>query len=313
MRDARVSYVSAKYPWLEAVHRFAIPEHRPSEMDVARFKLEARNGPGNYIIFYKWSGYSDCVDVNVQPKTVANRYGLITPTATASNSSHYIKIEHCEFSFVASAVTPCRVATASSVQQCLNDCSALRYSSCPNVMAVRAANIAPPTVMAAPENIPFTNRDNTEGTSNIACTGYTVSDRTAAGCVNPSTQCASIMNTIDKIATLDAYICYGLIPAKPPSLQATPAYVIVNDPADPRFYSTCLFRDDDQGFIDISRAPPPKAPYIPQNWNVGAQQCLTCPFQTKVNVALAKTEIATIFNWKEGVTNICENCDDPIA
>ncbi len=50
------------------------------------------------VVWYAWQGYSDCVDVNVQPGTTAitNRYGLVG-TAVAPE---LIKMDHCEYTYV---------------------------------------------------------------------------------------------------------------------------------------------------------------------------------------------------------------------
>ncbi len=51
-KDRRYSYVSAKYPWIEAVHAFQNPcvEHSTynDQASIARFAIPARSGDGNY-------------------------------------------------------------------------------------------------------------------------------------------------------------------------------------------------------------------------------------------------------------------------
>jgi hypothetical protein len=45
---------------------------------VARFTVPARQGPGNYVVFFYGGGYKDCADINVLPASngpVLNRYG----------------------------------------------------------------------------------------------------------------------------------------------------------------------------------------------------------------------------------------------
>ena len=47
------SYVSAKYPWIEAVHSFTTPfiEHATynDQATIARFTIPAKKGPGDYM------------------------------------------------------------------------------------------------------------------------------------------------------------------------------------------------------------------------------------------------------------------------
>ncbi len=63
--DYRVEYFNPKYPWIEAIHKFQI---LPTEVfyaysaQTARFRVPARKGPGNYMIWFVWDGYYDVVD-----------------------------------------------------------------------------------------------------------------------------------------------------------------------------------------------------------------------------------------------------------
>ncbi len=69
--DKRASYVSAKYPWIEMVSLFnnVFKNHNTvvDQADIARFFVPARSGPGSFVVWFQWSGYMDCVDVDVQP------------------------------------------------------------------------------------------------------------------------------------------------------------------------------------------------------------------------------------------------------
>ena len=68
--------------WIESVHLFNLNFFESgtyfAQADIARFSIPARSGPGDYIVWFQWQGYTDCVDVNVIPGTVdvSNRYGL---------------------------------------------------------------------------------------------------------------------------------------------------------------------------------------------------------------------------------------------
>jgi hypothetical protein len=115
-QDKRISYVSDKYPWIEAVHAFSnvLKEHSAynNQADIARFNIPARKGPGDYIVYFNWQGYTDCVDVNVMDdgdpvapgvQPVANRYGLTGSSA----ASEVIKMDHCEVRATAHNIIRC--------------------------------------------------------------------------------------------------------------------------------------------------------------------------------------------------------------
>ena len=76
-RDKRVSYASAAYPWIEAVHRFDSSVKFAQEWDIARFSLPATRGPGEYLIhmFWKSGAYHDVLDVDVIATESADVYG----------------------------------------------------------------------------------------------------------------------------------------------------------------------------------------------------------------------------------------------
>lgn len=70
--DKRVDYRSNKYPWIESVHRFPIPFSGTEPVDAAggktdheifndqssiiRMAIEARSGPGDYVVYFDWAG-----------------------------------------------------------------------------------------------------------------------------------------------------------------------------------------------------------------------------------------------------------------
>lgn len=93
--DRRVSYVSAKYPWIEAVHVYS---NIASEVDMIQLTVPARKGAGRYIIHYIWSSYRDIYDIDVHtPPTpgslVANPYGVFASSANVV----YMQFDHCIF------------------------------------------------------------------------------------------------------------------------------------------------------------------------------------------------------------------------
>jgi hypothetical protein len=96
--DAYVSYRSATYPWIVSLWRFEIQEADPNEWDVAVFDIPSAfitNG-GDFIIHYVWSGYYDCIDINVLPQTTPIPYVYGKPV-NGSDSLRANRIDHCVF------------------------------------------------------------------------------------------------------------------------------------------------------------------------------------------------------------------------
>ncbi len=62
---------------------------------------------------------------------VVNRYGLV-PTASSPKKSVIVKLDHCEFTYVGSATTPCRKVDRATMDasQCIADC---QKGSCSSV------------------------------------------------------------------------------------------------------------------------------------------------------------------------------------
>src|SRR4051794_27488279 len=95
-------------PWIEAVHKFQYtvpPVDYTNTYNKAYFRIPAKKGAGNYIAWWIWSGYSDAIDVNVQPNYVTHRYG--TNPANALSTS-FTRVDHCEFNFWQNTLSGCR-------------------------------------------------------------------------------------------------------------------------------------------------------------------------------------------------------------
>ena len=113
------------FSWIESISAFYNPyvEHTAyaNQNDIARFSIPARQGPGDYIVWFFWQGYMDCVDVNVVSgtKDVVNRYGLLASSAPST----MVKMDHCEYTYIGTAATQCRKITATrDASQCIADC-----------------------------------------------------------------------------------------------------------------------------------------------------------------------------------------------
>lgn len=111
--DKRVSYLSAKYPWIESAFRYEHLWHLPNDYDAIKLQIPGRSGPGHYIVHWRWSGYYDCIDVDLRSTTVANIYGV--------KGANYIynQIDHCQYIEPKEIMTPC-METSYSVEACIN-------------------------------------------------------------------------------------------------------------------------------------------------------------------------------------------------
>ena len=108
--DARVSYRSEKYPWLEAAYRYEHETHRPGDFDTVRVSLPGRSGPGHYIVHWWWNGYYDCMDVDLFAEPVPDHlvYGVDLGTYA------WEKIDHCQYVEPREVITDCMDATVSA-------------------------------------------------------------------------------------------------------------------------------------------------------------------------------------------------------
>jgi hypothetical protein len=96
--DAYVSYSNSRWPWIVSVWRFEIQEADPNEWDVAWFKIPnsvTANG-GDFIIHYLWSGYYDCIDINVLQQSNPTTWPYGKPI-NGSDSIRANRIDHCIF------------------------------------------------------------------------------------------------------------------------------------------------------------------------------------------------------------------------
>jgi len=299
--DIRVSYESERYPWIEAVHRLYIGEwHEPKEVDLAIFTMEARSGAGDYIMFYKWGGYTDCVDINVRADTVVNSYGLET---IDGSDATWVKIDHCEFTYVHDVrrKTPCTpMGAANSAQECIDACE--DDTGCYAVQAVRIEN--PTYLLEYPERTPYSDwvkdedRDEfSKGEPTNVCNWHSSIERASRNCDNPAEYCDK-----DMITSSDSkYVCYGFKPYRNQDRQASEDYEIANDWEDPKFYSTCWTKMNPGGFLDTKKWKQP----LP-DWRAN-DGCISCAFQTQVkNIAF---DVAP--DWETGLVDTCTKCDDP--
>lgn len=304
--DKRAIYYNPRWPWIHSVHRFRINHHYPIEFDIAQFKLPSA-AVGNYIMHFKWGGYRDCTDINVYPVAVVNRYG-----SNASGTPYYVKLDHCEYTYVLNPVTPCTLMTNNSAQVCMNACTA-KGSGCDSVQVARVTN--PPGTLPYTPSIPtrrYTYDQRSAGQfpppEYGACDSRTIHKRaTAIDIANNMTGCQDFAQPLCNVTLIaqarpDQFVCYGLQPYRDQDFQVQEDYVIAREPIDPKFYSTCLKKIIPGGFLNT---PVRTTPF--NSWQVSDRgpQCLNCSLIAKVQ-AYSVDQIA---DWYPGLTNLCQNCD----
>ncbi len=96
--DLRLAYKNPNLPWIVALHRFEIRGHYPQSADTAHFRFPPGTPAGQYIAYYYWGGYRDCVDIDVLPD-----HKPVTPTKRGiygyrpNEPDSYIKTDHCQY------------------------------------------------------------------------------------------------------------------------------------------------------------------------------------------------------------------------
>jgi hypothetical protein len=116
------------------VRRFSMLYDYPEDADTTMLEIPAEYGAGAYVIQYMWSGYYDCIDVNVLATTSTDLFG------GPSGVSGYDRVDHCEFieSYSNFAmVGTCRgISTGASVTSCQSNCAA--SASCNGIQVVQS-------------------------------------------------------------------------------------------------------------------------------------------------------------------------------
>jgi len=304
--DVRYEY---KHPdpalsWIASAGKFQIsvsPTDYTNTYNRAYFRIPARYGPGNYMAWYIWQGYSDIIDINVQPvQHVVNRYG----TPTSGSSVTYSRLDHCELNFVGNSVSPCRRVNPATmdISQCVADCS--KTTACTRIQVTRATNL--PSLKAnylnTPVNIPFLAYNQTADMNDnmvlSQCGFVSIPLRYRAGCRLNSTQVGAQRCIASDYLPTD-YVCYTTGDMQNTTLQATPGFAVVDEPDDPRYYSTCILKGIDYGFPNVPKYPLPTA-----KWTA-AGQCIPCSFLNQVN----SLNNHTVPNWEPAnVGYLSSNC-----
>jgi len=248
--DKRVSYTNKKWPWIETVHMFRVMQARPREWDIANFKIEGKEGPGEYIIHMVWNGYRDIIDVDVLPQDSVDIYG-----SPDEADSSWTRMDHCQYkpAHYSGKNSKCIVVDNNSrdVSKCLDMCQKINRKGKPKCTAV---NVVP---LKNPQGV---NKgfDTVNIPDSRKCTGL-------------------------KAASDDAVVCYGIKPKQntKKNPQVDTLWTIINDdPEDPIFYSSCYNLQQGWTFQGYTASDEPQAKPISER--VG-DQCLECSDIDKIN------------------------------
>ena len=152
--DRRVSYDSAKYPWLVMAGVYPHIFQRPSDFDALRIEVPRKLGnrelkAGHYIVHYRWKGYGDCTDVNVHDTQMENIDGV--------DEDRYIwnKVDHCSYEQPEEISTQCHISSGSP-DECVKELTGRRdEAQCGTNCATRyGVNVVP---MKLPPQVMFPN------------------------------------------------------------------------------------------------------------------------------------------------------------
>jgi hypothetical protein len=257
--DARVSYKSAKYPWIEAVYKFLHSTLNAGRPDTANFYIPGNAGEGRYIVQYLWRGYYDCVDVDYKSTQVASVYGL------PFNGTRWNRIDHCLFENVRAVYYSSKIYT--DPKYCLNLCT---FTDCFGVNVVPL--VAPNSVYQGFKNENWTYPQNYGSDMYVPWNeGHFNNTR---GLFNAN-------------AAPTKFMCYAVQPRE--FTDTTDEYTVSNDPEDPIFYSTCFYRYRGNLFEDYLNSTTDTLD-IPWRYN---DKCIDCASKT------TNAPAATIFpKWK---------------
>jgi len=257
-RDQRVAYFNPDYPWIEAVHKFAInPPYWANERDSARFSIPARGGSGEYVVQMIWAGYRDAVDVDVLPELANDIYGRPKET------KKWVKSNHCLYPNINDhQYSRCIYRQAGS-----NSADALERCQRDGERRCNAVNCVP---LYPPESVKHNGWESPLG-AHVPWTDPEADD---------SNRCDP--ERIPADADENTYVCYGFVSGIPEDPAFNPDtedhwYIRDEDPEDPVFWSQC-FRLIQERIFE-GNVPCPECEGQPaevvQRWKVG-HQCRTC-------------------------------------
>jgi hypothetical protein len=248
--DLIAAYDNPNYPWIMFVRKYEHSIEKPSEFDVAQFKIPDGAPFGKYILHYMWAGYYDCIDIDYINQQVTNIYGLDDPTIPTT----YTRIDHCYFPEIQrvlySPSGPYRIVENNDPTVCLEDCRL--KADCQHVQILP---LRPPS------------------TANPAFSDY-----------------SSLYQTLDldrynttypfiKDLPDDTLVCYNLAPRA--ATETEGIYIVSLDPSDPAFYATCYVQNNKLKFIGYEDTAVAK---IETPWVFG-DKCISCEDRKKIQTS----------------------------
>jgi hypothetical protein len=262
-RRCHPSSPSTRYPWVVAMWRFRIVMHQPARPDVAMLDMPPSTPPGDYMIQYRWRGYTDAFDVKVVGGTVdiADPYGT-APDVGETPVVRFKRIDHCSF-YQPLAVASCLPMTATNgfldtPDACFTACKA-----------------------------------------STGCGGVAVVPLTYPNSVHPSFRSELLVNftTTCVKPTNATHMCHTLRMQIP--RETVPSLSITDDTENPQYYGTCYVRINsyDRNGLPPPASRPPVAADRP-DWKAH-QECVSCSDRIQaqmLNVTPAWTIAASCAN-----------------
>lgn len=259
--DAKVSYFNPKYPWIEAMYRYAVnAPHWANERDSSRISIPARGGLGEYVVHMVWKGYRDAIDVDVLSQPANDIYGRL------SDTKRWVKTEHCWYPNLDEwKESRCTYRQAGEMSvDAIKICDEKGEKKC------NALNCVP---LFAPKTLGLNGWDSPLD----AHVPWTLAED------EERNRCTT--DSIPDDADENTYVCYGLLASTPkdPAFNIQTEdffYVRDEDPEDPIYYSQC-FRftqerifDRNGGNVDCQECQTEEVEPV-QRWQIG-DMCRTC-------------------------------------
>jgi hypothetical protein len=118
VKDKRASYENPNYKWIISAARLPHLYHLPDDFDALHWVIPTQTNVqnGHIIVHWRWSGYYDCIDVDLRAGTTAVQYpdGLLNRTAHI-----WSQVDHCQYENPINVMTQC-MEVFDTVQPCIN-------------------------------------------------------------------------------------------------------------------------------------------------------------------------------------------------
>jgi hypothetical protein len=241
--DKRAKYKNNLMPWIISVHKFALHEDLPEQMDLAFLEIPAGSPSGQYVVQYLWNGYYDCVDVNVLAETSTDIFGV------PSSDTSLDRIDHCLFNMTlnnfAIQSSCVELKQGEGPQGCIEACAKVNT---PDYAACHGVQISP---VVLPATAKFRGMYQS-GTSHVP----------------DQTKCAPA-----GFASTSS-VCYPIRVGDTPIVG--PPFKVTSDPEDPVFYSTCYRKKPGWAFQQACPACKPPVLKPTNKFGYTQQSCITC-------------------------------------